>query len=65
MPEGIHAPTGDGAGGEKIGPVVEYLEKKALGNTVAEEGSDAGLGDYTRLTNDPAAWANQSLCLKS
>ena len=44
MPEAVHTLEGTGVGGEKVGPIGEYGEEKALGDAVAQKWPDASTG---------------------
>jgi len=42
VPEAVHASERSIVRGEEVGSVGEYREEEAVGNAVAEEGSDPG-----------------------
>jgi len=44
VPEAVHTLEGTGVGGEKVGPIGEYGEEKALGDAVAQKWPDASTG---------------------
>jgi len=44
VPEAIHASERSVVWGEEVGSVSEYGKEEAIGNAVAEEGSDAPSG---------------------
>ena len=44
MPEAIHMPERTRVGGEEVGPISEDGGAEALGNTVGQKQSDAGMG---------------------
>ena len=63
VPEAVHASERSVVRGEEVYTISEYGEEEATGDAVAEERSDAGPGEETRLTKEKMAWARESLCL--